>query len=137
MDLFRRLTALQSARKSKEFESLAVRFKRVKNITREFSLGAATDRGWRKRLSEPAELELLQECDRLAPLIKASIVKGDYDEIFLQASGLRLKVDKFFSNVFVMVDDDRVRRDRLCLMAEVHDLILELGDISEIVPEDG
>ena len=137
LDLFRRLTALQSARKSKEFESLAVLFKRVKNITREFSLGAATDRGWRKRLSEPTELELLQECDRLSPLIKASIVRGDYDEIFLQASGLRRKVDKFFSDVFVMVDDDRVRRDRLCLMAEVRDLILELGDISEIVPEDG
>ena len=137
LDLFRRLTALQSARKSKEFESLAVLFKRVKNITREFSLEAAADKNWRKRLPDPAELELLQECDRLAPLIKASIVKGDYNEAFLQASGLRVKVDKFFSNVFVMVNDDRVRQDRLCLMAEVRDLILQLGDISEIVSEDG
>ena len=136
LDLFRRLTALQSARKSKEFESLAVLFKRVKNITREFSPEAA-DKSWRTRLSEPAEFELLQECDRLAPLIKASIIKGDYDDVFLQASGLRVKVDKFFSDVFVMVDDDRIRQDRLCLMAEVRNLILQLGDISEIVPEDG
>jgi glycyl-tRNA synthetase beta subunit len=34
-----------------------------------------------------------------------------------------------------MADDARTRSARLALMAELRDLILELADISEIVPQ--
>jgi glycyl-tRNA synthetase beta chain len=44
-------------------------------------------------------------------------------------------VDRFFTEVFVMADDERVRTARLTLMAELRDLILGLADISEIVPQ--
>ncbi len=44
-------------------------------------------------------------------------------------------VDRFFTDVFVMADDPRLRTARLTLMADLRDLILELADISEIVPQ--
>ena len=44
-------------------------------------------------------------------------------------------VDKFFTDVFVMVDDQRLRTARLALMKRLESLILRLADISEIVAE--
>jgi glycyl-tRNA synthetase beta subunit len=37
--------------------------------------------------------------------------------------------------VFVMAEDQRLRTARLTLMAELRDLILDLADISEIIPQ--
>ena len=42
-------------------------------------------------------------------------------------------MDKFFTDVFVMADDARLRDARLRLMKRLEVLILQLGDISEIV----
>jgi glycyl-tRNA synthetase beta subunit len=44
-------------------------------------------------------------------------------------------VDRFFTEVFVMVDDARLRTARLRLMKRLERLILKLADISEIVPQ--
>jgi len=46
-----------------------------------------------------------------------------------------MAVDRFFTEVFVMADDPRLRTARLKLMADLRDLILQFADISEIVPK--
>jgi glycyl-tRNA synthetase beta chain len=51
----------------------------------------------------------------------------------LEASQFEPVVARFFNEVFVMTDDPAVRRARLRLMKRLEALILELGDISEIV----
>jgi len=53
---------------------------------------------------------------------------------FRVASGFRPAVDRFFTDVFVMVDDAELRVQRLSLLRRLHELLLELADISEIVP---
>ena len=52
-----------------------------------------------------------------------------------EIAALRAAVDTFFTDVFVMADDPRLRTARLTLMAGLRDLILDLADISEIVPQ--
>ncbi len=136
LDHLRRLDALLAARGSPDFEGLAVLLKRVKNIARESGAPSVDDEAWRTRLREPAERRLLEECDRRAPEIHEAVAQGSYRDAFATAAGLRPAVDRFFTDVFVMVEDERVRRDRLRLLAHVRDLILELADISEIVVED-
>jgi len=44
-------------------------------------------------------------------------------------------VDRFFTDIFVMVEDQELRDQRLSLLRKLHDLLLELADISEIVPK--
>ena len=44
-------------------------------------------------------------------------------------------VDRFFTDVFVMADDQTLRRARLRLVKQLARLILTLADISEIVPQ--
>jgi glycyl-tRNA synthetase beta chain len=89
----------------------------------------------RDALTEPAELALLDELDRRRPAIEQAAGAADYRKAFTEIAGLRAAVDRFFTEVFVMADDARVRNARLKLMADLRDLILQFADISEIVPQ--
>jgi glycyl-tRNA synthetase beta chain len=45
-------------------------------------------------------------------------------------------VDRFFTDVLVMADDPQIRRNRRWLLKRLETLMLNLADISEIVPEE-
>jgi glycyl-tRNA synthetase beta chain len=128
----RMAAALQGMRGSEDFQALAVLFKRVKNIARELKAHAALERD---ALTEPAELALLAELDARRPRIEQAAGAADYRQAFTDLAGLRPVVDRFFTEVFVMADDARVKTARLTLMADLRNLILNLADISEIVPQ--
>ena len=119
-------------RGSEDFQALAVLFKRVKNIARELKSHAALDRG---ALTEPAELALLAELDARRPRIEQAARAADYRQAFADLAALRSAVDRFFTEVFVMAEDQRLRTARLTLMADLRNFILDLADISEIVPQ--
>ena len=124
--------ALQKIRGSEDFEALAVLFKRVKNIAREGTSQESLDRS---ALTEPAERALLDELEVRRPKVERAVQAADYRQAFADIAGLRQAVDRFFTEVFVMADDARLRKARLRLMADLRDLILGLADISEIVPQ--
>ena len=132
--------AIQGMRASEDFQALAVLFKRVKNIAHSAGSGQAKELGDnapldRGAISEPAERALLDELDLRRPRIEAASARSDYRAAFIEIAGLRAAVDRFFTEVFVMADDVRVRHARLKLMADLRDLILHLADISEIIPQ--
>ena len=124
--------ALQRIRTSEDFQALAILFKRVKNIARELKARAPLERA---ALIEDAEQALVSEVDARRPRIAQAVQAADYRRAFTEIAGLRPVVDRFFTDVFVMADDPRLRAARLTLMAELRDLILTLADISEIVPQ--
>jgi len=132
LDARRRLEALRDVRSSADFEALAVAFRRVKNLSRELQgpPAEAVD-----RLTEPAEVALLAEFDRRSASIRAAAAARQYDQAFRIASGFRPSVDRFFTDVFVMVEDPVLRTQRLSLLRRLHELLLELADISEIAPK--
>jgi glycyl-tRNA synthetase beta chain len=123
--------ALQDIRRSEDFQALAVLFKRVKNIAKELPTVPALDRD---ALTEPAEGALLSELEARRPVVQSAAASADYGRAFTEIAALRPVVDRFFIDVFVMAEDVRVRTARLTLMANLRDLILDLADISEIVP---
>ena len=128
----RMAAALQGMRAAEDFQALAVLFKRVKNIARELKTHATLDRD---ALTEPAELALLAELDARRPRIEQAARAADYRQAFTDLAGLRPVVDRFFTEVFVMADDARVKTARLTLLADLRNLILNLADISEIIPQ--
>jgi glycyl-tRNA synthetase beta chain len=133
--------ALEASRASADFQALAVLFKRVKNIAKELSpeaggRGSEARNLDRSALTEAAERALLEELDKRRPAIEQASASGDYRRAFTEIAALRPAVDRFFTDVFVMVDDVRLRTARLTLMAELRDLVLNLADISEVVPQE-
>jgi len=124
--------ALQAMRSSEDFLALAVLFKRVKNIAKELKEDSGLERD---ALTEPAERALLEQLDARRPAVEQAAARADYRKAFSEIAGLRAAVDRFFTEVFVMADDPRLRTARLKLMADLRDLILQFADISEIVPK--
>jgi glycyl-tRNA synthetase beta chain len=127
-----RLEALHRVRSSADFEALAVAFKRVKNLSRELKSGPLETLD---RLTEPAELALRDDFTVRGNQVRAAAARREYFEAFRLASGFRPAVDRFFTDVFVMVDDAALRDQRLTLIWRMHELMQDLADISEIVPQ--
>jgi glycyl-tRNA synthetase beta chain len=129
----RRIEALAEARRSPEFQMLAVLFKRLKNITREFEQ-PLTD-GARATLVEPAELQLLREFDARWPAIEHALTHERYAEAMRELGALGGPVDRFFRDVLVMTEDAALREARLALLSALKRTILDIADIAEIVPD--
>ena len=134
------LQVLPEFTSSPDFQRLATAFKRVKNIAKELpdaAFAAAEESGpaLAALLRDDAELALLAELDRRRPIIESAIGGGEYRKALAEAAGFGPLVDRFFTDVFVMVDDQALRGARLRLMTRLRNLILTLADISEIVSE--
>jgi glycyl-tRNA synthetase beta chain len=130
----RKLEVLPEFTETTEFKQLAVLFKRVRNIARNLEPGAKELGG---TLKEPAEKALAAEIDRLEPVITAAVTSGTgYRQAFAEAARAGPAVAKFFDDVMVMTDDAKLRDARLRLLRRLEGLILQLADVSEIVPEE-
>ena len=70
-----------------------------------------------------------------ATVIRAAASRGDYRDAFTGIAALQPPVAKFFDDVLVMAEDERLRAARLGLVATLRGLILDIADISEIVTE--
>src|SRR5262249_7655432 len=129
----RKLEVLPEFTGSANFRQLATAFKRVRNIARELTDEPREDLS--AALNEPAEIALLEELEKRGHVIAQAISDVDFRRAFAEAAKFGPAVDKFFTDVFVMVDNQTLRTARLSLMKRLESLILELGDVSEIVAE--
>ena len=131
----RKVEVLPEFTESADFKQLAVLFKRVRNIAKNLD-GAGGDVD-RALLQEPAETALLAELDQRQPAIDSAVAAGHgFRQAFSEAAKLGPSVAKFFDDVLVMAEDPQLREARLRLMKRLETLILQLADVSEIVPEE-
>ena len=136
LDARRKLEVLPEFTDTPDFQTLATLFKRVKNIARELADGGSPDEPFELVLTEPAERALLDELQSRRLVIDAAVETGaGFREAFAEAARIGPAVDRFFNEVFVMADDPKLRNARLRLMQQVEQVILQLADVSEIVPE--
>ena len=135
----RKLAVLPELTDSAELTQLAQVFKRVKNIAKnldEESYHAAERLGEpMTALTEPAEVALLAELTRRRPTVERAVAAGDYRKAFSEGAALGPAVTTFFADVMVMADDPVVQKARLRLMRQIQSLILQLADVSEMVPQ--
>jgi glycyl-tRNA synthetase beta chain len=139
-DALGRLEALPEFTESEDFRRLAVAFKRVKNIARELTAedlkAEEHEPALRSLLKEPAEIALMQELEQRTPVIDSVLKSGEnLRRAFVEAAQFGPAVDRFFTEIFVMVEDQALRKARLRLMKVLERLILRIADISEIVSE--
>ena len=134
VDIVENLRGLDEFSRSEQFRQLATAFKRVRNIARELEKTPGADVALRNVLTEPAEVALLDAIERERPAIDAAVGEGkNFRAAYAAAATFEPVVARFFEEIFVMSDDLALRRARLRLMKALEDLVLELGDISELV----
>jgi glycyl-tRNA synthetase beta chain len=130
----RRIEALSKGRQHKDFEALAVLFKRVKNITKGFDGKMRPE--LEALLTEPSEQALLREIDNRFAKVSKATGDDDYAGAVREMIGFAAPVDKFFADVLVMADDPKVREARLTLLTMLRRTVLNIADISELVVEE-
>ena len=130
-----RVEAVAKYRDSADFKALAQLFKRLKNITKDVDAAAVITAPPRSTPLEPAEAALSTELERRGPLIHNALVHARYGDVMKEIVAFREPVDRFFTDVMVMVDDPLVRDARLSLLTRLKRQILEFADPSAIAVE--
>jgi glycyl-tRNA synthetase beta chain len=133
LDVEKRLTALRAIRKSKNFEPLAVSFKRIRKILEKSNHKDAEPVTVEVELFESeAERELFAAGRAAAAKVQAEKRAGHYEQALERIASLRKSVDRFFDEVMVMAENEAVRRNRLALLAELLREFTTVADFSEI-----
>ena len=114
-----------------DFQPLAIAFKRVVNIIRNFQNGVVDssffDCAEEKNLHE-AFLTIRQN-------VIHYIADGKYLDALITLAQLRQPVDAFFEAVLVMAEEEKIRFNRLSLLLEISTLFHDVADFSKIVTE--
>ena len=136
-DAAERVAAVAKVRKSSDFESISVAFKRIKNILRqaeERKVGVGS--AFNPSLGKDAEEKALAEvAAKTAPQVAELRKKKDYSAALTEIAKIRPSLDAFFDKVMVMVDDTDLRANRLALLASLLRDFSTIADFSEIVTE--
>src|SRR6266849_3068792 len=133
VDVEKRLKALKAIRKTRNFEPLAVSFKRIRKILEKANLPAGDLQVVNTQLFEKdAERSLYAAVRKAAASVVVEKRMGKYQEALEEIAGLRKAVDGFFEEVMVMAEDEAVRKNRLALLAEILREFTTIADFSEL-----
>jgi glycyl-tRNA synthetase beta chain len=137
VDAGKRLRALRAIRKSKNFEPLAVSFKRIRKILEKANLKIDdSQRVYPDLFENQAEWGLFSAVREAAAKVEVEKRAGRYQEALEVIAGLRKAVDRFFDEVMVMADNPAVRNNRLALLMELLREFTTIADFSEIGAEE-
>jgi glycyl-tRNA synthetase beta chain len=131
VDAAAKALALEEVRQSRDFPALAVAFKRVINISRGAEAGKIDD----LLLEYPEERLLLEATALMESEVAAALENRDYPAACKALANLRGPVDAYFDKVMVMAEDERVRRNRLSLLARISGTFLQMADFSRITTQ--
>ena len=136
LDFAMRVRAVEAFRALPEAASLSAANKRIRNILRqadqaEIDVPGEVDG---TLLHADAERNLSAALDAIEPPVRAMLDAGEYTGALARLAGLRNDVDRFFDTVKVMDDDEKLRGNRLALLARIGALFMETADISLLQP---
>ncbi len=137
VDAIARAAAVAKVRPSADFESISTAFKRIKNILRQAQEA-------KRQIADPFDVKALQDAEEkslaaqvpdVAQKVKKLSHEKQYEPALVEISRLRPAVDAFFDKVMVMVEDEKLRANRLGLLQTLLREFSSIADFSEIVTE--
>lgn len=81
-------------------------------------------------LTHLAEKQLLEQMEQKNKVIEIFCHQSQYTQLLTTLAELRAPIDQFFDEVMVMVDDEKIRYNRLALLYQLQQLFLKVADIS-------
>jgi glycyl-tRNA synthetase beta chain len=137
VDALARAEAVKQVLHMPEFLAIGAACKRMRNILRQ-----AEEKGIASGVtfhalpdSAPEEKNLAGYIDVNGPRVEALRKKKEYGDALMLLATAREPVDAFFDKVMVMVEDEKVRANRLALLRTLLKEFSTIADFSEIVTE--
>lgn len=133
--LLEKLKGMKAVRGRPEFSSLAAAIKRARNILKQ-----AQSKGFLPKADSmtqqndwgEAERQLWDAISGAKPRFQEALAKRQFESALLELAPLKQPVDAFFEGVMVMVDDEKVRSQRLRLLMTIEDLFRSMADFSKL-----
>jgi len=140
-------TAIQSALSATTDRPLYI----IKNIAKILSDFSNTEHGQAVAAANKRIANILKKAGDISPNIDVALFEESAEHVLFDAlqtlqsdfpsepkeqlealASLRQAVDCFFDDVMVMADDEKVKANRLALLAQLRALFLQLADISKL-----
>jgi len=128
-DLKQRAGALREIRQEKDFLSLLDSAKRIANITG----GVGPAEVSAALLDLPAERRLHDLTAMVVDQMRELVKERRYVEALRSFAGLAPELESFFNDVMVMVEDEKVKQNRLALLRKVGGAAGSIADVTKIV----
>lgn len=129
LDFHQRLTAVCRFMQHDAADSLTLANKRIANILKSADAepGATIDP---KLFDADEERDLHAALGAITPAHRKHLKRREYATILEDLAALKEPVDAYFDAVMVMVDDAKIRRNRLNLLSQLRELFLDVADLS-------
>jgi glycyl-tRNA synthetase beta chain len=125
-----KVKALSQLRNLPDYENVIMVFKRVGNIIPEDFVFSNVDVNL--LVSEP-EKELYKKFIEIKDKFKQFIENKDYDKALGLMLELKPYIDRFFDNVMIMVEDKKLKNNRLSLLKEINDSFRNIADFTKLI----
>jgi glycyl-tRNA synthetase beta chain len=126
-DVYRRIQAVSKLKQGPKFSEIMAAFNRVVNLAKKAEGVLAIDE---MLLQEPAEKELFENMITIAEALMNQVGDRDYDTAFETLNNFVGPINRFFENTMVMVEDERVKNNRLALLQRISGLLSVIADLS-------
>ena len=128
IDCSLKIEALKSVSSRDSFPLLAGAFKRVMNIIKDHSDSAVDE----SLLEADAEKNLFSAYQDVYNVVEPLIETRQYEEAMQTILRMKEPVDRFFDDVMVMTEDEKLKNNRLALLNSIAGLFLKIGDFSKM-----
>jgi glycyl-tRNA synthetase beta chain len=137
VDAVSRAEAVKQVLHMPEFQAIGAACKRMRNILRQAEEKGIAPAPKFEYLAQAADEEKMLRAylETQDPRIEAHRAKREYFDALMLLSTAREPVDRFFDKVMVMVEDARLRANRLALLQTLLKEFSTIADFSEIVSE--
>ena len=125
-----RLSALSRFMQQPEALALCSANKRISNILRKSQPESRNISS--ALLQEPAEQDLARRLEAIAPQADTAVTQGQYGEALTLLSSLKTPVDSFFDSVMVNAEDEKLKQNRLALLAKLQHAMNQVADLSRM-----
>lgn len=133
-DSYKRVTALSNLRNTESnFNEIITAFSRVINILPKKEYKNIFLNIDRELLREDEEKKLLASFFEIKTKVEKLFEKKDYENGFKETTRLKIDIDNFFDKVMVMVEDEKIKNNRLSILKNINELFLKFADFSYLV----
>ena len=130
-DFVDRAVAVQAFADDPEVESLIAANKRAANLLEQAGEIEISEID-ASSLHLGSEKRLFEELVESEKAVEERLGERDYPAVLKRLAGLRPALDRFFDDVMVMVDDERLRTNRLALLSRLRALFLRIADVAKL-----
>ncbi|WP_419742643.1 glycine--tRNA ligase subunit beta [Paraclostridium dentum] len=128
-DMYARAKALNSWIDKGELVEMLTAFNRVATLAEK----AETNEVNINLMREEAEFNLYQQFQEISSNVERLLANKEYTKALDAFASLRPAIDNMFDSVMIMDKDEAIKNNRLAILKQIYDIMLNICDLSKIV----